>query len=164
MTLIDFKARLGLREHFCLTSRIAANSHRLPQSHAQPLAQPCHPPMTHFPSWKHKSCLSPERLVCVPGSLPLPPPSEQSRDALEGGRVQGCWWDHGGISVPLALLLQCEIPRGQHCPFLAYHDQKGSEVTCCCPSAARQAAGVRNTTAQEKMPLTLVPSWKTSCA
>lgn len=103
---------------------MAADSHRLPRSRTQPLAWPCRPPVTHFPSWKHKSCLSPEPLVCVPGSLPPPTPSERSRNALEGGRVQGCRWDHGGNSCPLALLLQHEIPHGQRCPFLASPDQK----------------------------------------
>lgn len=38
--------------------------------------------------------------MSVLGSLPPPTPLEQSWRALEGGRVQGCWWDHGGISFP----------------------------------------------------------------
>lgn len=164
MTLIDSKAGQGPRERFCLTSRLAADSHHLPRSRARPLARPCRPPVTHFPSWKHKSCLSPGPLVCECWAACLLPPLRSRAGMLsrEAGS-RGAWWDHRGFSHPLALLFQHEIPPGQHCPFLASPDQKGSGATCCCPSAARQAAGDRNATAQERMLLALVPSWKTGC-
>lgn len=148
MTLIDFKARQGLREHFCLTSRIAADSHRLPRSHAQLLAQPCCPLVTHFPSWKHKSCLSPEPLVCALGSLT--PPLLQSRAGMLSRR-QGpgvlvrSRRDQPPFNAPAPVL---NPPLGSIALFWHLLTKR---VTRCCPSTARQAAGGRNATVQERM-------------